>query len=64
MEVQSLEELLASEEFRKEQAEMQALFESIIGKHEKPTRPIKELRQEMSKKLKGISVSQMIIDAR
>ena len=64
MEAKSLEYELASSQFRKEQQEMDSLFKSIIGKHDKPTRSIKEVRQEMSKKLKGISVSQMIIEAR
>ncbi|MDP6451942.1 MAG: hypothetical protein QF898_01425 [SAR202 cluster bacterium] len=64
MEAKSLEDLLASSEFKKEQQEMQSLLSSIIGDHAEPTRPIKEVRQEMSRKLKGISVSQMIIESR
>tara|TARA_B100000315_G_scaffold228675_1_gene237639 strand:+ start:656 stop:850 length:195 start_codon:yes stop_codon:yes gene_type:complete len=64
VEAKSLEDLLASSEFKKEQQEMQSLLSSIIGDHDKPTRPIKEVRQEMSRKLKGISVSQMIIESR
>jgi len=62
--VQSLEELLASDEFRKEQEEMQAVMKSIIGKHATPARMSPEMRREINRKLEGISVSQMIIDAR
>ena len=37
MEAKSLEYELASSQFRKEQQEMDSLFKSIIGKHDKPT---------------------------
>jgi hypothetical protein len=59
-----IEQELASDEFRKEQEELQAIMKSIIGKHITPKRLSKKRRREINRKLEGISVSQMIIESR
>ena len=64
MKLSLIEQELASDEFRKEQEELQAIMKSIIGGSDTPRRLSKKRRREINRKLEGISVSQMIIESR
>ena len=61
---QKLEYEIAMNAYRREQKHMQALLQRMIGEHEESSKPLKELRREMAGQLEGLSVSQMIIEAR
>ena len=50
--------------FRKKQEETHDMLERAFGQYGPPTRPLEEVRREAAKKLKGISVSDMIIEER
>lgn len=61
---QRLEYEIAMSAYRREQEHMQSLIRRMLGKHEGPRKPLKELRREIARQLDGISVSQMVIEAR
>ena len=44
MKIESMEQLLASDEFKKEQEELQAVIKSVVGKYDTPTRPSKPFK--------------------
>ncbi len=64
METKPVEYELAMIGYRKEQRGMESLIDSISGKYGEPGKSAKGLRKSLAKKLAGVSVSQMIIDAR
>lgn len=45
-------------------AELEAILNRMLGKYGKPSRPLKEVRDELEQELEGISVSRMVIEAR
>ena len=64
METKTVEYELAMSSYRKEQNEIVSVLESMFGKYGEPKKLPKEFRKGLAKKLKGISVSRMIIEAR
>ena len=66
MKIESMEQLLVSDEFKKEREEVQAVVKSIVGKYNThaDVQTVRRSKIGNEKKFKGISVSQMIIDSR
>ena len=64
MEARRLEYEMAMSAYRREQKEMHALLYRVLGKYDEPKKALKERRREIANQLNGLSVSQMIIEAR
>lgn len=64
MEARNIEYEIALSAYRREQRAMQSLLYRMLGKYGASRRPLKELRREVAKRLDGVSISRMIIEAR
>ncbi|MBI4311627.1 MAG: hypothetical protein HY681_07575 [Chloroflexi bacterium] len=59
-----LEYEMAMDSYRREKKQTEELVDRMLGKYLEPPRPLKEARREISKKLGGVRVSRLIIEAR
>lgn len=64
MEAKSMDNERALESYSREPREIEALLSKVIGRHNQPKKPLKDLRRSLEARLGGVSASQMIVEAR